>query len=982
MKRFILFSASISSLLLSADAQNIDRTCATCSRIALDSANLHINPVRVNQVGYRSVDPHKCAYVANPSTDQFSIVRMEDGETVYTGSLVSLGSYPELNGTIFIRGYYNSINPLYTLGDSVQTPGPNDLFRADFGDFQEDGTYQIVVGEERSLPFDIRPTIYNDVFETALKFFGINRCGDTKSWIHDACHVKDGSALGAEYAGRLSGGWHDCGDHGKYSETVAYTALVLAFTYAVLPQKAEDRYGESYNDTLPFGNDGIPDILWEAKVGADYIYKLYSVSKEQGLIEEADMYHSVGLGPGMDHLYWDVPENQEAQVQSKGGPDRPVTAGIGSNVAGMYAASLALFSWGWEPFDPEYAGRLREAAVDIYDNIIMKKIDSTTEMPCCYPGGGRTDDDEGMAAMALWFVTGEERFGYDLLENRDLNFNENAVYNMNEFEAGHMGNRSGFHAGGWTTDYEQVFPYALYGLAKLILPDDETAIRYGVNSERRQELMERILATMKYHISTGSNGSNNTKFPGINVDEPYHGVFTSVDWGYNRYNMGIVIELFMYWDLTGEESYYAVGMDNINYNLGMNPWDISFLTGAGSKNLNHPHNRASNPEGYNAGGIPYEYQPAKGAFMGGSKPGKVLIDEWHDYIVTETCIDYSAQLVFIAQLLAKDLPPDNEGPEFFNVVVDQVGRTSAIISWETNELSRDTLYYSLTPGGPIEGKIGADLSMKSSATLRNLAPNTTYYFYLEGMDVFRNVAKDNNKGQYYQFTTSDTEIPDAQITDVRICHVTHNSATVYWWTPNGPYPSAVEFSPDSANFEITKTLVDGDDEGKPVRFHKLTLQNLKPNTTYFVKVISGNTSDDNGGRYYKFTTTEVLVDYTVRIKPIDKDGTAHFYIEVANNEKIPYAGLELRFYFSADPITAASLTAKGSDNMIFGVTDIGGLNVSYSEAVEVDGMQNVWYFPITVVDTIPVAGRARIELRINQPRDGWDPVDFSVFEDA
>ena len=70
------------------------------------------------------------------------------------------------------------------------------------------------------------------------------------------------------------------------------------------------RYGESYADTT--FTDGIPDILHEAKIGADFIYKLYKASKADGLIEQNDMYHSVGVDQ-VDHEYWDLPERQDAQ---------------------------------------------------------------------------------------------------------------------------------------------------------------------------------------------------------------------------------------------------------------------------------------------------------------------------------------------------------------------------------------------------------------------------------------------------------------------------------------------------------------------------------------------------------------------------------------------------------------------------------------------------------------------------------------------
>ena len=52
----------------------------------------------------------------------------------------------------------------------------------------------LVCGRDTSASFQVDPRIYNFVFETSLKFFGSNRCGKTDSWIHGACHLKDGDA--------------------------------------------------------------------------------------------------------------------------------------------------------------------------------------------------------------------------------------------------------------------------------------------------------------------------------------------------------------------------------------------------------------------------------------------------------------------------------------------------------------------------------------------------------------------------------------------------------------------------------------------------------------------------------------------------------------------------------------------------------------------------------------------------------------------
>jgi hypothetical protein len=1028
----------------SASADAIDNTCASCGRRLLDSLNFYnVHPIRVNQVGYKPDDTHKTAFYAStkssPATTSFSVVR-SDGVSVYDGTLVFLGNYSKLKAKMLIKGYYNSISPLYSFGDTTAQVGNEFLWKADFGALKDSGSYRIAVGKDTSLPFDIRETVYNDVFETALKFFGAQRCGNTDSWFHAACHTKDGSGVGHE--GELQGGWHDCGDHGKYGETEGYAASMLALAYAAMPEKAEDRYGASYNDTLPFGNDGIPDLLNEAKVGADYIYRLYTVSKADGLIAKNDMYHSVGMGPGMDHLFWDVPEHQDAQVQGKGGPDRPVTAGIGSNVAGMYIVSLALVGRSWEPFDPDYSKKLIAAAEDIYANVMMKNLYKKTNEPCCYDGGGQQQDDPAFAAVALWYATGKANYGYDLYQNASLgNLNAGqSMYNIGEFATGLLGNgpitaggkMTGgyFDHGGWTTDFQQDNQLALYAFGKLILKDTTTALKYGISSSMRDSLLLDVMTGLKRGISIGSNGSDNLSFPGINVDQPYHGVFTSAGWGFNRYNMGMVTELFLYWDLeqrtqfwkslkprvaaweaagkkdggiypgrlarpevysfidawtpSTDSLYLRVGIDNLNYQLGVNPWDLSFIMGAGSKNLQHPHNRAANPEGYNAGGVPYKYKVPKGALMGGCKPGSPLKDYWIDYTVTETCIDFSSQLVFPSQIMAKDLPPDTVGPVFKNVTVVQVSDTSAIIAWQTDELSKDTLFYSLLPNGPVVGYIVSPLAKNKTATVTGLTPKTTYYFWFKGMDIYRNVSYDDNRGRDYQFTTSTNSVVP-KIYDIKVCNIRSDRATVFWWT-DIVSTSSVEYALDGADFAKTKLLADGDDEGIPGRFHKVTLKNLKPGTAYRFDVISGSARDDSNGVHHVFATTQDFANYTIQMKATTKNYTtsgkgAHFYLLIANNESKPYAGLQLRLYFNADAATAQSLVVHSSDNGIFGGDGQmkgGAVHLTFGSAVAVGTTGNSWYVPITLQDTLPVSGSMRIELKMDNAN--WNPIPFSTFD--
>lgn len=965
---------------------DIDRTDKVHDRRYLDSINVNARrAIRVNQVGFRPQDP-KFAYVADPTDTKFKVIDANSGAEAWSGSL-SLIDENVIKPNMWVYGGYNSIKVMYHMGNRENSTKTEKLYRADFSSLSPStpGQYFIVVGNDTSATFDINPYVFNAILENALKFFGIQRCGNTKSHFHAPCHLKDGSAIGHD----LTGGWHDCGDHFKPSETLGYVAYALITTYLVYKDKAEDRYGESYDDTVIV--DGVPDILWEAKIGADYIFKLYKASKADGLIEKHDMWHTVGSI--LDHDFWDQPERQDAQAYEHGGPDRDVSDTVGS-YAGSFAATLAYFAHAWKAFDPIYADSLLEAAKDIYKNVALHHSPlgtgyKSSHIPSDLYDGGSSEfnmnDDLAAGALALWYATKDTIYQYDLYKNLKIHDNRVNYGNNNEpgdagayFRGGFLGVLSGFYPGGWMTDYENVHTYVLFSFLKLILANKDTALTYNVGELERDTLIQRATNALRRATADGTKGNKviwDNRWGTIHAVPPYDILYPTA-WGLNRYNMGAANAVFMLSEVLPEgpekQAYFNLALENIYYTLGANPWDISFLMGAGDKNQNHPHNRTSNPDGYDAGGKPYKYRCPRGALMGGYFPDMTLEDYWEDYTKTETCIDFSAQLLIPVQRLAEFLPPDNDGPLFSNVQGTPITETSAVVSWDTDEMALVTVFYNTTPE-----KMGAKSVQQAKAskggevTLEGLEMGQTYYFFLEGMDTKHNISSDDNHGQWYQFTMTDVK---PKISGVTICQVDNRSAKIYWWTDirsNG----VVKYGTSMSALSESQTSTDG-----AVLFHEVNLTNLKAGTTYYFTVSSGmSPPEDNGGAGYSFTTESEAsyVDLVITIKPSAYQDSAEctlatgwekcreFIVEIDNNDTLEFEDFELRLYLDTNAVPGTPVS------YIRHVFDGKGKDVhqeDWNSPLVVFGQQKAdasgqYYLPMTIKEKLYVSGRIIFQIR-------------------
>lgn len=229
-------------------------------------------------------------------------------------------------------------------------------------------------------------------------FLGAQRCGNTGSWIHGACHTTDGQSQGKD----LTGGWHDCGDYIKFHHTGPFTALMFLTGYDNFSVAYADNYSQ-LNSAPP--SNGIPDILDEVKIETDYLIKCVETNKVYWQVSD-----------GKDHNSFSEPVTQSSESQANGGGIRTVYSATEghSNALGNAASALALMSICYQTYDANYATECLDAAQKYYD-LATQKLEATDD-PNDYYGGtwglaGKDYSDElGMAAIQLYRATNQNSY--------------------------------------------------------------------------------------------------------------------------------------------------------------------------------------------------------------------------------------------------------------------------------------------------------------------------------------------------------------------------------------------------------------------------------------------------------------------------------------------------------------------------------------------------------------------------------------------
>ncbi|MBN1306580.1 MAG: glycoside hydrolase family 9 protein [Chitinispirillaceae bacterium] len=873
----------------------------TMDQLYRDSINLKFSTIRINQAGYRPQDKKYFYYIGSGGSS-FSVIN-ETGTSVGNGTLQSTGS--SVSSQLKIKASNNA--QLVHNGDTRYTM-ESQTYAGSISEGRlpplAPGVYRVVVGSTTSAPFVVDERLYSWVRDALLKFYGVNRCGDSQSWFHPPCHLKD----------PVTGGWHDCGDHLKEGATMGYTASVLGLAAAVFADRDVDVY--SANQGITQITDGIPDILYEAKHGADFILRSYDLAGGQ----VGNMITCVGDTTSLDHSWWGRPENQDNMPASRGGPPRIARHSVTSDYLGNYAANLAFVSKKIRQYDSTYANRCLTAAKALYN--FTKNRRDLTNTPW-YNGANSVHDDLAFACLALLWATGERAYLNELCFDKTIGTMGNTSNPKVFFEGGWFVNKDPlFYHGMANTDWGSTHAHVLWGFFRLVLNDETFCTQLGLSEAERLGLIEKTVYNFITNLSSAGSGSQSIVLPSTGVwvestikyDLPWFTMHTQREWVWNRYQAGNITEMYYYYDIASKiqglklpntpastdwkaEEIQTILVRMLDYQLGVNPWDISMIYGIGEKNFNHPHHRAANPEGKNVPGAFYRYRPPVGALQGGYIPTTSVYDEfWADYFHSETGIDGTTNILMPVIGLAKE---DTLGPPSATVRIIYVGCDEAIIEIRQSRFGNADVRYG-TGAAPDKVQRADSSGVLHRIALKGLTNGTTYYFDVVVTDLFGrdSVIKyldEEKKLVYFTFTTLQNCPNDATINNVKICRVTHDSAEIFWYTPNGEFDSKVVYGEQKP-----PTMVhEGDVAGHPVKFHYVKIGGLKEQTTYYFYVESGESRDDNNGQLYQFTTPVEHVDFDVRTLRYTWQEMTTMGMNIVNQDKKAYDSLDVRIYFRA-----------------------------------------------------------------------------------
>ncbi|MFG1868326.1 glycoside hydrolase family 9 protein [Micromonospora arborensis] len=446
----------------------------------------------------------------------------------------------------------------------------------------------LVVAGPASSPASAAPATYNyaEALQKSLFFYEAQQSGRLPDWNRVSWRGDSALTDGADVGLDLTGGWYDAGDHVKFGFPMAFSATMLAWG------AVEYRSGYATSGQLPH-------LLNNLRFVNDYFIKAHPSANV--------LYGQVGKGDD-DHKWWGP-----AEVMAMARPAYKIDASCGgADLAGETAAAMAASSMVFRPTDATYADKLLGHARQLYtfaDTVRKSYHECITDATSFYRSWSGWQDELVWAAIWLHRATGEASY---------------LAKAESEYDKLGTENQSTTRSYKWTIawDNKQFGAYVLLA-----------------NLTGKQKYVDDANRWLDYW-TVGVNGQRVPYSPG--------GMAVLDSWGALRYAANTSFAALVYSDKTTDTTrkarYHDFAVRQINYALGDNPRNSSYLIGFGANAPRNPHHRTAHGSWWDSQTVPVETRHTLyGALVGGpSSANDAYSDSRSDYVMNEVATDYNA----------------------------------------------------------------------------------------------------------------------------------------------------------------------------------------------------------------------------------------------------------------------------------------------------------------------------------------------------
>ncbi|HVO76284.1 MAG TPA: glycoside hydrolase family 9 protein, partial [Ignavibacteriaceae bacterium] len=408
------------------------------------------------------------------------------------------------------------------------------VWKIDFSSLAIPGTYKIKINGKESYEFKIEDNPYERLFKDALRCFYLIRCGiaedDPVTGINrPACHINDAKIRGTSDSIDASGGWHNASDKGKYVNETAISVAYMLWLYELRGDALQN-----LDNNIPESGNGISDLLNEAKWGLTWLLKM---QKDDGTV-----YHKADSEPNLYYCPEPLPDQDPfndlrfVEFQKSDQPQIPSTIDAADLAAVMSQAARV-----FKDIDPSFADICLDAAQKSWTWVKNNK------------NTGQSDP---------YYIDSDPKQEY-LWALGEMGRSLNSTTLRSEFSSG-IDAVSLTHIG-W--EDPQLFGY-------LALYYDQYS-----DASLKNKIKNKIIALCN-------------SIEGISESSGYGVALQSWEywWESNEYVMSKADCLLLGYQITGNSGYKDAALRQLNYILGLNSLNKSFVMSHGSNPMMHPYN--------------------------------------------------------------------------------------------------------------------------------------------------------------------------------------------------------------------------------------------------------------------------------------------------------------------------------------------------------------------------------------------------------